>query len=162
MNSKTNQWIACIVLSLFAFVSGCSPNETAVTPVPAGSAEAITGDWILAEPASAYTVTLRISDAGPAFIEHYAVQFTGQAPVNTYFGQAAFSQRPSIESGPTGTGSVSGLGSTKVAGPAAAMQFETDYLTHLAAVTKADVVGARQLELSYGGTAPGKLVYKRQ
>ncbi|MBO0950558.1 META domain-containing protein [Fibrella forsythiae] len=160
MNTSFRFWRACFALLLLG-VTGCSPKETA-TPVPAGSADAISGDWVLVEPASAYTITLRITGAGPSFIEHYAVELAGKAPVNNYFGKAAFSQRPSIESGPTGTGSVSGLGSTQMAGPPAAMQFEADYLAHLGAVNKAEVVGTSRLELSYGGTAPGKLVYKRQ
>ncbi|HEY0111090.1 MAG TPA: META domain-containing protein [Fibrella sp.] len=142
------------------FTAGCSQKKDDI--VPASEASLIAGDWVLIEPASAYTVTLRISDTGSSFIEHYGVQLTGRSSVNMYFASAAFSKRPSIESGPTGRGSVSNLGATKMAGSPEAMRFETDYFNHLAAVNKAELIGSDRLRLSYGGSVPGALVYKRQ
>lgn len=155
MKAKYSYWVACVALLL---VAGCSPKEAAA---PAGSADAITGNWVLIDPASAYTVTLRVEDGSLQMAGSYSLQLTGKAPVNMYFAAARFSEGPSIESGPTGTGSVSDLGGTKMAGPPAAMQFEADYLAHLGAVNKAEVVGASRLELSYGGAVPGELAYKR-
>ncbi len=159
MKKQGASLFAIFWLSLL-FTTGCSQRKDDI--VPASEASLIAGDWVLIDPASAYTVTLRITDTGSAFIEHYGVQLTGRSSVNMYFASAAFSKRPSIESGPTGTGSVSNLGATKMAGSAEAMQFETDYFNHLAAVNKAELVGSDRLRLSYGGTAPGALVYKRQ
>ncbi|ARK09960.2 META domain-containing protein [Fibrivirga algicola] len=148
-------WIGLLLLT-----AGCSSKKNEITSV--ASASDMAGNWLLIEPASPYRITLQITDVGSSFIEHYGVQLTGQSSVNQYFATGSFSIRPSIESGPTGTGSVSGLGSTKIAGLPAAMQFENDYFARLQAVNKAELAGTNQLRLSYGGTSPGVLVYKRQ
>ena len=142
-------------------VAGCSkPKEEEV--IPAASASVLAGNWLLIEPASAYTVTLEITDIKSVFNENYGVRLSGQSSVNQYSGTGSFSQRPSIESGPTGTGSVGVLASTKIGGPPAAMQFEDTYFARLRAVNFAGLVGTNRLHLRYGGTSPGVLVYKRQ
>ncbi|MEZ0485743.1 META domain-containing protein [Fibrella aquatica] len=147
-------WLSLLIMA------GCSQQKEEIIPV--ADPDLIAGDWVLIEPASEYTVTLRIASTGPLFIEHYGLELTGRSSVNQYFASAAFSQRPSIESGPTGTGSVSGLGATKMAGPPAAMQFEDTYFERLRAVNKVELAGNKRLRLSYGGSSPGVLVYKRQ
>ncbi len=131
-------------------------------PVPAGNAGAIAGDWLLTEPASAYAITLRIDGAPTQLAGHYSLQLTGRSAVNTYFATASFSQGPSIESGEAGTGGLSDLGATKMAGSPAAMQFENTYFERLRAVNKAELAGNDRLRLSYGGPSSGVLVYKRQ
>lgn len=159
MKNKHGKLLALLWI-LLLFTTGCSTKKEDIKP--ASDASLITGEWILTEPASAYTVTLRITAASSQWISHYGVEFSGRSSVNSYFGKANFSQGPSIESGEAGTGRISGLGATKMAGPPAAMQFEEDYFARLEAVNRAELVGTDRLRLSYGGATPGVLVYKRQ
>ena len=152
--------IAFVWLGLLV-VAGCSqPEKYEITP--AADAGAIVGNWVLIEPASSYTVTLQITKKESFLAEMYAVQLTGQSSVNQYFGTGSFSERPTMCSGLTGTGSASALASTKMGGTPAAMQFEDTYFARLRAVSFAGLIGKDRLHLRYVGTSPGVLVYKRQ
>ena len=91
-----------------------------------------------------------------------AYQFTGRSSVNSYFADAQFSKGPSIESGEAGTGGVFALGSTKVAGSPAAMQFETDYFARLVATNRVALTSDGKLIFHYALATPGELIFKRQ
>lgn len=147
-------WLLCLSLL------GCTkPDEV----TPAASAEAVVGDWVLVDPASAYTVTLTVNELSPApMAGFYSIRFSGRSSVNTYFMSGLFSKGPSIESGEAGTGSVSGLGATKMAGPPEAMRFETDYFQRLGSVNRIERTGAGRLRLSHTQPSPGVLIYQRQ
>ncbi len=157
---NTNSTLLALLCMLLLVTVGCSTKKEAIRP--ASDANLVTGDWVLIEPASAYTITLRITAASAPWVSHYGVELSGRSSVNQYFATASFSQGPSIESGEAGTGRIAGLGATKMAGPPASMQFEEDYFARLEAVNRAELAGTDRLRLSYGGATPGVLVYQRQ
>lgn len=159
MKNNQTYWLSFLWLIAF-FVSGCSQKKDTV--IPATDSNAMAGNWILIEPISAYSITLSIKSTTPQLAGFYSLQLMGRSAVNAYFATANFSQGPSIESGEAGTGGVSGIGATKMAGPPEAMRVENDYFTKLAEVNRAELVGIDRLGLSYGGLTPGVLVYKRQ
>lgn len=160
MNNTRLLPIAFVWLGLLVMASCSRPEKDEITP--AADAGAIVGNWVLLEPASDYTVTLQVTKKESFLSEYYAVQLTGQSSVNQYFGTGSFSERPTMCSGPIGTGSASAFASTKIGGTPAAMQFEDTYFARLKAVNFAGLVGKNRLHLRYAGTSSGVLVYKRQ
>lgn len=147
-----------IVVALFT-LAACQPDETVVPAQP----EQLVGEWQLLEPSSGYLVTLRFtSDPRGACVVGYAgFQLSGKTSVNGYTTQACFSEGPSIDSGPLGSGGISGISSTKMAGTPEAMQFEQTYLGNLGNVKRYEFTSKNRLRLHYEGAQPGVLVYKK-
>lgn len=147
-----------LVASLLT-LAACEPDETSVSAQP----EQLVGKWRLVEPASKYAVTLEftLDPQGSPLAGFIAFRLNGKAPVNGYGGRALFSEGPSIESGPLGTGNISDLISTMIAGSAEANQFEQTYLANLQDVKRYEFTSKNRLRLHYAGMQPEVLVYER-
>ncbi|GAB4001273.1 hypothetical protein GCM10028807_57170 [Spirosoma daeguense] len=135
---------SCIIV-----LSQCSKKNEEVSPKIAS----LLGNWQLVQPDSSYKVSLVFTldeknppnDVTPLF-------GNGQSSVNQY--NARFFATVD------GMMVVDPIGSTKIGGEPAAMQFEQRYYTNLKAVVRYELSGD-QLKLPYGGEVPGVLVYKR-
>ena len=140
-----------IAFLLLTIVSGCGKRETVLAPQITNLA----GEWRLIEPASPYTVTLRLTfdttnpplDVTPFFV-------AGESPINEYMAR--------LFATVDGTMQVSGMGNTEVAGPPEETAFEQAYLTDLKAVARYELTGTNQLRMYHGGPKPGVLVYEKQ
>ncbi|MBD2702538.1 META domain-containing protein [Spirosoma sp. BT702] len=148
---KSLRNVLLTALSLFSLLvfTQCSKKDNELSPKIAS----LIGNWQLAEPNSSYEVNLNFTldeknppnDVTPLF-------GGGRSSVNEY--NARFFATVD------GMMVVDPIGSTKVAGEPAAMQFEQTYYTNLRAVVRYELT-SDQLKLSYGGDKPGTLVYKR-
>ncbi|GAB3501568.1 hypothetical protein GCM10027341_28540 [Spirosoma knui] len=140
----------CISALLMSF-SGCERNDD-VTPLT--DPKDITGIWTLVDPVTQYTTTLELfgDPTASTIAGSIALVISGKAPVNTYFARAGASDKGRFESGP--------ISSTKMAGPAEAMQFEQTYFTTLQSVDQYELISPDRLRL-YSSESSGVLVYKR-
>ncbi|MBC3783631.1 META domain-containing protein [Spirosoma utsteinense] len=137
---------AFVILSL----AQCNQEKREVAP----SVAKLAGTWQLLGPDSTYATTLvfALDTANPPNdIIHFSA--AGKAAVNTYNGF--------LSAAVDGLMIFTSVGSTKIAGPPAAMQFEQLYLASLREVVRFELPTDSQLRLLHGGEKPGILVYKR-
>ncbi|WP_128547290.1 META domain-containing protein [Larkinella soli] len=145
--------ILALITGLFLMAAGCDRgSDSTVQPV---SIETIAGKYRLAEPASKFEVTLEISpdSAGTEVKNAVAYRIGGRSSVNHYFGALTGSKTSDQVT-------ISAIGSTKMAGPADAMQFEFDYFEKLRAVKRFEMAGNR-LRLIAEGEKPGILTFEK-
>lgn len=144
-----------LILSIVALVlmsfSGC---EREGTTAPADVMQLI-GNWKLVEPASKYDVTLELTVSSTANTPPNVTPFDsrGQSAVNTYGTLLTASNDGVMSVGP--------IGSTEIAGPPEAMQFEQTYYANLQAVKRYELTGQNRLQLFYDGEKTGVLTYER-
>jgi META domain len=142
-----NLVIATFVILL---LTQCSQEKREVAP----SVARLVGTWQLVGPDSSYATTLvfALDTANPPNdIIHFSA--AGKSAINTYNGF--------LSAAVDGLMVFTGVGSTKIAGPPAAMQFEQTYLNNLRGVVRFELPTDSQLRLLHGGENPGTLVYKR-
>ncbi|UFH55202.1 META domain-containing protein [Spirosoma sp. KNUC1025] len=135
---------------LLALLTQCGKKETTLAPNVAN----LTGTWQLTEPDSTYGVTLQIgfdTENPPHDVTPFLI--SGKSSVNQYNARffAALDGMATVEN----------LGSTKVAGPPQAMQFEQTYFDNLRTIARYELSTDNRLRLFHGGEKPGVLVYKR-
>lgn len=136
---------------LFVLLSGCSKDKE---PVVALKVVPLIGTWQLISPDSSYGITLSfVVDRNNPPVDVTPFIVDGRSSVNTYNGR--------IYAAADGMMYTSSLGSTKVAGTSAAMQFEETYLANLKTVARFEVTAQDQLRLYHGGDKPGILIYAR-
>lgn len=139
-----------VTMLVVLMLTQCRPDKREVAP----SVAKLVGTWRLAGPDSTYAVTLVLAlDTAnpPNDIIHF--EASGQSAVNTYTGF--------LSAAVDGLMVVTGIGSTKLAGPPEATRTEQAYFTNLRAVVRYDLPADNQLRLYYGGDKPGVLVYKK-
>lgn len=144
-----------VLITLIAFIGmAFSCENTKEEVLPPGSGELV-GSWQLIEPGSAYKITLTIErDA-----QSGNYRLLGQSSVNQYFATVA---NPALSVSSTANlFSIQNLGSTKMAGPVEAMQFEQTYFTNLRAVKRYELTNQNKLRLFYEGDSSGVLIYDR-
>ena len=146
--------IALLVAGILFIAASCN-DKTKATIQPL-STTAIAGTYKLIEPASKFAVTLVLTpdSASSEITSRVAYQIGGRSSVNHYFATLTGSSASSAVQ-------MSAIGATKMAGPADAMQFETDYFKKLQAVKRYELAGNR-LQLIAEGEASGELVYEKE
>ncbi|GAB3546723.1 META domain-containing protein [Spirosoma fluminis] len=140
----------CIAALLMSF-SGCERNNGITRSI---DPKDLVGTWTLIEPVTQYTTTLvfHVDPTANTVAGTIALTVNGKAPVNTYFARADASDKGRFEFGQ--------IGSTKMAGPAEAMQFEQTYFTTLQSLNRYELISPDRLKL-YSTESSGILVYKR-
>lgn len=141
-----------IIVAAFVILllTQCGEDKREVAP----SVAKLVGTWQLTEPDSSYATTLvfALDTANPPKdIIHFSA--SGKAAVNTY---TAF-----LSAAVDGLMVFTSVGSTKIAGPPQAMQFEQTYFTSLNDVVRFELPTDNRLRLYHGGERGGVLVYKR-
>lgn len=144
-----------IMLTLLTLLTitftACDPVVEPESEFKTSGMSAIAGRWKLVEPASAYSVYLEITpDSVQGSVSPTKFRLNGKSAVNLYSGVLELTGGDKL--------TLSALGSTKMAGPQEAMQFELAYFNKLQAVSRYEQSG-NQLIL-FSGTS--RLVYERQ
>ncbi|MFC5410935.1 META domain-containing protein [Larkinella bovis] len=146
--------ILCLFSAILLISASCQDKTNTTIPPQLLSTTHIAGTFKLVEPASKFDVTLVMTpDSSSSEIKNrVAYTLSGRSSVNQYFGSFV---------GTTGSNDVqvSAIGSTKMAGPADAMQFESDYFKKLQAVKRYEITGNR-LQLIIDGS--NVLVYEKE
>ncbi|WP_083882535.1 META domain-containing protein [Fibrisoma limi] len=144
-----------IVICLFMFAlmsfTGCDREELLNPTNPTQ----LTGTWRLIAPTSPYAITLQLAVNVSASTIPGVMPFdvTGQSAVNNYFALLTTSANGDV--------SIGGIGATKKAGPAEAMQFEQTYFSNLSAITRYELTNQNRLRLYYGENGTKVLIYER-
>lgn len=142
-----------LMLLMAGLLTAASCGRKGGTVAPATND--LAGTYKLIEPSSAYPVTLVLTPDSANAENPNRVSFRvgGRSSVNSYFATIVGSAASSAVQ-------ISAIGSTKMAGPAEAMQFETTYFGRLQNVKRYERTGKR-LRLIAEGDNPGVLVYEK-
>lgn len=139
-----------VFICLLFVLSQCSRSEPELAPKIAQ----LIGTWQLVGPDSTYAVTLTFAldtDNPPHDITSFKA--SGKSSVNEY--------NLNLFAAIDGMMLADQLGSTKIAGSPAAMQFEQIYFTNLKAAARYELPTANQLLIYHGGSLPRLLTFKR-
>ncbi|MGA0560394.1 META domain-containing protein [Larkinella sp. VNQ87] len=141
-----------LVSAIVLMAASC--NDTVNATLEPLSATNVAGSYKLVEPSSKYSVTLILTpdSASVEVTGRIAYRVTGRSAVNQYFGSLTGSAASNEIQ-------ISALGSTKMAGPEDAMQFETDYFNKLQAAKRYEITGNRLRLLTDSNNA---LVYEKE
>ncbi|MGV3559270.1 META domain-containing protein [Larkinella arboricola] len=144
-----------ILVSAIALIAASCNDKTNSTIQPL-SATSFAGTYKLVEPASKFEVSLVLTpdSTSSEITNRVAYKIGGRSSVNHYFGTLTGSSASRDVQ-------ISAIGATKMAGPADAMQFETDYFKKLQAVKRYEVTGNRLKLFPEGGDASA-LVYEKE
>ncbi|QJW92087.1 META domain-containing protein [Spirosoma taeanense] len=143
-----NAILLASLLLLMAFQ--CSSDKE---PVVAPGVAKLIGTWRLVDPSSSYDVTLQlVLDKENPPVDVTPFKASGRSSVNQY--------NALLFAAADGMILVSEVGSTKMAGPAEAMEFEQAYFTNLKNIVRYELTNDR-LRIQYGGPKPGVLVYEK-
>ncbi|MFD1144139.1 META domain-containing protein [Larkinella insperata] len=146
--------ILILVSAIFLIAASCNDKKnTTIQPLSAAS---FAGTYKLVEPGSKFEISLVLtSDSTSGEVTNrVAYKIAGRSSVNHYFGTL-------IGSSASDDVQISAIGSTKMAGPADAMQFETEYFKKLQAVKRYEATGNR-LRFFPGSSDADALVYEKQ
>lgn len=145
--------IFVLVAFLLLSASTCQPGETVISPV---DVEQIAGSWKLIKPLG-YDVTLVIERGFQTWEREpdKVFKLSGKSSVNLYTSSLSYENRNDSRV------TVGTIGSTKMAGPPEAMQFEQSYYTSLQAVTRYELTNQNRLRLYYGTSESGVLEYEK-
>ncbi|RRA98553.1 META domain-containing protein [Larkinella rosea] len=148
--------ILTLVSAILFMAASCNRQSSSDSTIKPLSATNAAGAYKLVQPASNYEVTLLVTpdSANTEAQNRIAYQISGRSSVNQYFGAI-------IGTTASDQVQVSAIGSTKMAGPPEAMQFEAAYFKKLQAVKRYELTDS-QLRLFVEGETPGVLVYEKE
>lgn len=147
-----------IGLLVICTLSLLSCERSVEKAVPA-NADDLVGTWKLVEPSYKGEVTLKLTLLPPiptVFTAASLYEAIGQGPVNTYFTKLMVPQKA-----PANQMEVESIGTTEIAGPTEAMQFEQMYYVNLKNVNRYELTDQGRLRLYYAGSQSGELVYEK-
>ena len=128
------------ILSLFSAILliAASCNDKVNSTIQPLSATNAAGTYKLVEPASKFEVSLvlTLDSASSELANRVAYKIGGRSSVNHYFASLTGSSTSNEVQ-------ISAIGSTKMAGPPDAMEFETNYFKKLQAVKRYEIAGNR-------------------
>ena len=139
-----------VLICLLFVLSQCGSSQPELAPKIAQ----LIGTWQLVESDSTYAVTLTFAlDTNNPPHDITSFKASGKSSVNEY--------NLNLFAAIDGLMLADQLGSTKIAGSPAAMQFEQTYFTNLRAAARFELPTANQLRVYHGGSLPRVLVYKK-
>ena len=145
--------ILSLVSAILLIAASC--NDKTNSTVQPLSGTSVAGTYKLVEPASKFEVSLVLTpdSTSSEITNRIAYRIEGRSSVNQYFATLTGSSASNDVQ-------ISTIGATKMAGPADAMQFETQYFKKLQAVKRYDVIGTRLRLFTESGDSDA-LVYEK-